>query len=40
MKKDKCLKKDIERAERVLLIISWLGIASAFGVIGFAVWGI
>ena len=27
---------DIERAERNILIISWLGIASALGVIGYS----
>ncbi len=40
MKKDNRFKVDIERAERFLLIISCLGIASALCVIGFAVWGI
>ncbi len=29
-------KDDIERAERNILIISWIGIASALGVIGYS----
>ena len=29
-------KDDIERAERNVLIISWLGIASALGIIGYS----
>ena len=40
MKKGNCLKDDIESAERVLLIVSWLGVVSALCVVGFAVWGI
>ena len=33
-------KGDIERAERITLIISWIGIASSIGVIAFSIWGI
>ena len=36
----KTFKDDIEAAERNILIISWLGIFSAIGVIAFSIWGI
>ena len=33
-------KDDIEAAERLTLIISWIGVFSAIGIIAFAVLGI
>jgi len=37
--KDKnTFKDDIERAERAILIISWLGVVSASLVIGYCLW--
>tara|TARA_B100000674_G_C37257098_1_gene652785 strand:+ start:235 stop:357 length:123 start_codon:yes stop_codon:yes gene_type:complete len=33
-------KGDIERAERLTLIISWAGIFASIGVIAFSIWGI
>ena len=33
-------KDDIESAERMTLIVSWIGVFSAFGMIAFALWGI
>ena len=33
-------KDDIEAAERMVLIVSWIGLFSAIGVIAFALWGI
>ena len=41
MKQDREIcKNDIEKAERRLLIVSWLGIASALGVIAYTLLGI
>ena len=40
MSKKSTMKDDIERAERLLLIYSWLGIISALCVIGYSIWGI
>ena len=33
---NKSFKDDIESAERMILIVSWIGIISAFGVIGYS----
>jgi len=33
-------KDDIQKAERLTLIVSWIGIASAIAVMSFAIWGI
>jgi len=32
------LKGDIEKAERMILIVSWLGTISAFAVVGYSFW--
>ena len=41
MKQDReIFKKNIEKAERVILIVSWLGIASAIGVITSSLLGV
>ena len=37
---NKTFRDDIKKAERNLLIISWLGVLSALGVIAFSIWGI
>ena len=37
---NKTFKDDIERAERNILIISWIGIITAVGIIAFSIWGI
>jgi len=37
---NKTFKGDIERAERNLLIVSWIGTAAAIGVIVISIWGI
>ena len=36
----KNFKDDIEKAERNLLIVSWLGVISAISIIAFSIWGI
>ena len=33
-------KDDIERAERITLIVSWLGVVTSVGIIVFSIWGI
>tara|TARA_B100000131_G_scaffold311224_1_gene343839 strand:+ start:1838 stop:1966 length:129 start_codon:yes stop_codon:yes gene_type:complete len=33
-------KDDIEKAERYILIVSWIGVVSAFALIGCAMWRI
>ena len=33
-------KDDIEKAERYILIVSWIGIVSAFALMGCAFWGL
>ena len=38
MKDKNTFKDDIERAERAILIYSWLGIMSALLVIGYSLW--
>ena len=38
MKENNTFKDDIERAERAILVYSWLGIISALGVMGYAFW--
>ena len=40
MKENRTLKDDIERAERALLVYSWLGISSALLVIGYSIWSL
>ncbi len=40
MKNKSTFKDDIEKAERLVLIISWIGAASAIGVIAFSIWGV
>ena len=37
---NRSFKDDIESAERMTLVVSWVGIISALAVIGYAVWGI
>ncbi len=37
---NKTFKDDIEKAERNLLIISWIGVVSAIGVIVFSILGV
>ena len=32
-------RDDIEKAERHILIVSWMGVGSAFALIGCALWG-
>jgi len=38
VKENRTFKDDIERAERALLVYSWLGVVSALAVIGYCVW--
>ena len=38
MKDKNTFKDDIERAERAILIYSWLGVISALLVIGYSFW--
>ncbi len=33
-------KDDIETAERMVLVVSWLGVISAVVVIAYAIWGV
>lgn len=33
-------KNDIEKAERIALLFSWVVTVTAFSLIGFAVWGV
>ena len=40
MQNKNSFKDDIEKAERNILIISWLGIISALAIIGYSIWGI
>ena len=40
MSNKRTMKDDIERAEKLLLIYSWMGIVSALCLIGYAIWGI
>ncbi len=40
MNENNTFKGDIERAERAVLIVSWVVIAAALATIGFAAWGI
>ena len=37
---NKSFKDDIDSAERMILVVSWIGVFSAFGMIAFALWGI
>ena len=36
---NKTLKDDIEKAERHLLVFSWIGVIVSAGVIAFSIWG-
>ncbi len=40
MKNKNSFKDDIETAERILLVCSWLGTISALAIIGYSIWGI
>tara|TARA_B100000214_G_scaffold10639_1_gene7737 strand:- start:807 stop:932 length:126 start_codon:yes stop_codon:yes gene_type:complete len=40
MENKNSFKDDIERAERILLVFSWLGTISAIAIIGYSIWGI
>lgn len=40
MKENRTFKDDIERAERLLLVYSWLGITVALAVIGYSIWSV
>ena len=40
MKDKNTLKDDIERAERAILIYSWLGVISALAVMGYTFWSL
>ena len=40
MKNKSTFKDDIEKAERITLIISWVCVFSAVGIIAFSIWGI
>ena len=40
MKENRTFKDDIERAERLLLVYSWLGAISALTVIGYSIWSV
>ena len=37
---NKSFTDDIDSAERMLLVVRWIGVFSAFGMIAFALWGI
>ena len=39
MKENNTFKDDIQKAERAILIYSWLGVASAFAIMGYSFWG-
>ena len=40
MNENNTFKDDIERAERAVLIVSWVVTVTALSLIGFAAWGI
>jgi len=40
VKENRTFKDDIERAERNILIFSWLGVLASLAVIAQAIWGI
>lgn len=40
MKENRTFKDDIERAERALLIYSWLGVVAAIAVIVYSIWSL
>ena len=40
MNENNTFKGDIERAERAVLIVSWVGIVTALIIIGYSIWGI
>ena len=40
MSEENSFKKDIENAERLVLIFSWLGTLTASAIIGYSIWGI
>ncbi len=33
-------KDDIEKAERMTLIVSWIGVVASLGIILFSIWGV
>ena len=37
---NRSFKDDIEYAERMVLVVSWVGVISALAVIAYAIWGI
>jgi hypothetical protein len=39
-KNNNTFKNDIEKAERYILIVSWIGVVSAFALMGCAFWGL
>ena len=40
MKENNTFKDDIERAERALLIYSWIGVLSALAIMGYSFWSL
>ena len=40
MEQNNTFKDDIQKAERIILIISWLGVVSAFAIMGYSFWGL
>ena len=40
MKENNTLKDDIEKAERALLIYSWIGVISALVIMGYTFWSL
>ena len=37
---NKSFKDDIESAERLTLIVSWIGAVASLGIMAYAIWGI
>ncbi len=33
-------KDDIEKAERMTLVVSWIGVVASLGIIMFSIWGV
>lgn len=40
MKENNTFKNDIERAEKAILMYSWLGVISALAVMGYTFWSL
>jgi hypothetical protein len=40
VKENKTFSEDIERAEKALLVYSWLGIISALTILGYSFWSL